>query len=198
MNATLPSGRTGQIIAILLLLLLVTAVWRLVAVPVIDLYDLRSQELERQGLQAAHQKALADALPRLQATPGADAPSPMMTLAGNSDATAAATLQSSIQDMVGNAGVSLGSVEILPVGVEEGLRRIGLRVTLSGTSETVTRLLIAIEQAEPPILIDDLQIHGNVVPVPGNGAQALEANPKLDTSFAVYGFRQDQQTEQKP
>jgi hypothetical protein len=144
-------------------------------------------------MQAAHLKALADALPRLKASLGAASPSSAMTFAGSTDSVAAATLQGAIQDMVKGTGASLGSVEIVPPSSAEGLHRIGLRVALSGSSETVTRLLVAIEQAEPPMLVDDLQISGKVAATeavpPDRDAQS---EPRLDAGFAIYAFRQDQ------
>jgi hypothetical protein len=197
MNATLPTGRTGQIIAVLLLVLAMAMVWRLLASPLIDLYDGRRLELEQRAMQSAHLKALADTLPRLKATPGVDGPAPTVTLTGASDAVAAAVLQGTIQDMVRSVGASLGSVEILPAEAAGELRRIGLKVTLSGAPETVTRLLLAIEQAEPPMLLDELQIHGNAMMVPGLAPQPGGAL-RLDTSFAVYGFRRDSAEGRRP
>jgi hypothetical protein len=151
-------------------------------------------------MQAAHLKALADALPRLKESLGADFPAPAMTLDGATDSVAAASLQGALQDMVKNAGASLGSVEIMPVEAAEGLRRIGLKVTLSGSLVTVTRLLSAIDHAEPPILVDELQIHGNMtrVPIPGNGPLPVADDPRLDVSFAAYGFRQNQAERERP
>ncbi len=192
-TALLPSGRTGQAIAVLLLLLLVSAVWRLLAAPLVDLYEVRRLDLENRAMQAAHLKALADALPRLRASAGAASPSSAMTFAGPTDSVAAATLQGAVQDLVKGAGASLGSVEIVPPGATEGLHRIGLRVVLSGSSETVTRLLLAIAQAEPPMLVDDLQISGKAA---GPDAAVLgrdaQSEPRLDAGFAIYAFRQDQ------
>ena len=132
MSASLPSGRTGQLIAVLLVLLCVAAFWRLLAVPMLDLYGERRLDLDRRALEAQHLKMLADRLPRLKASPGLDGPLPVVTLAGGSDAVAAAALQGSVQEMVRHVGASLGSVEILPAEATQGLRRIGLKVTLSG------------------------------------------------------------------
>lgn len=188
MKSSLPTGRSGQVIAILLVLLSVSAVWRLLAVPLIDLYDARRDDLDHRALQAVHLKALADALPRLKSSLETDAPAPVMTLEGTTDSIAAASLQGSIQDMVRGVGGSLASVEIVPPEMAEDLRRIGLKVTLTGSSQTIPRLLAAIEQAQPPMLIDELQIHGD-----GNSEPGLKTSPdKLDTSFTVYAFRRMQ------
>jgi hypothetical protein len=69
------------------------------------------------------------------------------------------------------------------------LRRIGLKVTLSGGMETVVGCLAAIGQAQPPILVDDLQLHGNLLPVPGALSAASGKDLRLDASFAVFGYR---------
>jgi hypothetical protein len=195
MNTTLPSGRTGQVIAVLLLLLVLSTVWRLLAAPMIDFYDVRRLDIEQRSMQAAHLKALADALPSLRATPGTDTPLPVMTLSGATDSVAAASLQGAIQEMVRSVGANLGSVEIVPSEMAEGLRRIGLKVTLSGSAETIARLLMAIEQAEPPILVDELQIHGNAMALPGTGPRS---DPRLDANFVVYAFRRDPLDGQSP
>jgi len=193
MTMTLPSGRSGQIISVLLLILLVTAAWRLLAMPLIDFYDARRQDLEDRAMQAAHLTALADALPRLKESLNESDPAPVMTVTGATDSVAAASLQGAVQDMVNDAGASLGSIEIMPSSESaEGLRRIGLKVTLSGDLKTITRLLAAIDHAVPPTLIDELQIHGNAVRGASNGAEPPVDAQRLDVSFAVYGFRLDQ------
>jgi hypothetical protein len=194
----LPTGRAGQRTAVLLLLLGLVAGWRLVAEPLVELYAARHAELEQKALLAAHLEAMAAELPRLKALPAMQGPPPAVTLIGATDAMAAATLQGSVQDMAAVVGGSLGSVEILPAEPVGGLRRIGLKVSLTGSPETIVALLAAIEESTPPMLIDELQIHGNVLPIAVNapGAQALP--PMLNTSFAVYGYRLDQPEGRRP
>lgn len=194
MKRSLPTGRSGQTIAVLLVLLTAGIVWRLLATPLIDLYDARRDDLDHRALQAVHLQALADSLPRLKISLGADAPPPVMTLEGATDSIAAASLQGSLQDMGKAVGANLGSVEIVPPEMAEGLRRIGLKVTLTGSSQTVMRLLAAIEQAEPPILVDELQIHGNGLTEPGQKTPS----DKLETSFTVYAFRRTQAEGRRP
>jgi hypothetical protein len=189
MRADLPTGRSGQLLAVLLLLLVVVGVWRLVVHPLVDFYDARQAELDRKTLLVTRLEALADALPGLKGDPALALPPPVLTLSGATDAVAAATLQGAVQDMVTAAGGTLGSVEILPAETVGGLRRIGLRITLSGGLETVVGCLAAIGQAQPPILVDDLQMHGNLLPVPGAMSAGSGKDLRLDASFTVFGYR---------
>lgn len=188
MNRSLPTGRAGQTIAVLLVLLLITAIWRVLAAPLVDLYGMRRDDLDRRTMRADHLQSLAEALPRLKSRAGTDGRAPVLTLEGATDSIAAAALQTALQDMIRNAGVTLGSVEIVPAETVQSLKRVGLKVTLTGTTTMVVRLLAAIEQAQPPMLIDDLQIHGQVIAQPG----AATGQDKLDASFTVFAFRRAQ------
>lgn len=190
MTTSLPTGRSGQIIAVLLVLLAVVAGWRLVLDPLVDLFDARQAELEHRAAMAARLETLATQLPALKARAGAVGPVHAVTMEGASDAITAANLQGIIQDMVSGAGATLGSVEILPTDAAGTLRRIGIRASVSGDVAAVTRLMQAIETAEPPMVIDDVQIHAGVVP----GGE----NARLDSSFAVYAFRAGAMDERKP
>ncbi|MDR3436837.1 type II secretion system protein GspM [Telmatospirillum sp.] len=198
MTSALPTGRPGQLIAVLLLGLVLAVVWRIVASPLLDFYGTRSAELEQRALLVSHLEALAEALPRLKANPAIEAPPAVLTLEGATDSVAAATLQEMVQDMAAAAGGTLGSVENLPGEPAGGLRRIGLRVAASGGMDSVFGLLASIEQSATPVLIDDLQIHANFLPSMGTGPQAPAKDLRLDASFAVYGYRLDHPEGRRP
>ena len=48
------------------------------------------------------------------------------------------------------------------------------------------------------MLLDDLQIYGNAILMPGNAPQPGAGALRLDASFALYGFRQDQADGRRP
>ena len=106
-----------------------------------------------------------------------------ITLEGASDAIAAATLQSRIEELAASVGATIGSTESLPAEARSGFRRIGLRYVLSGPYETLVRFLAKLETATPPLVIDNLHIHG-VLRRPGTPAAA-----GLDAGLDVYGYR---------
>ena len=100
-------------------------------------------------------------------------------------AIAAAALQSRIEGLAASVGATIGSTESLPSEARSGYRRIGLRYVLSGTYETLVKFLAKLEAATPPLVIDNLHIHG-VLRRPGPGAPAATA---LDAGLDVYGYR---------
>ena len=110
-------------------------------------------------------------------------PPPSLVLEGPSDAVAAATLQNRVQDMAGLAGTTLVSVENLPVeAVGTAYHRIGLKISLNASWPVLIALLKSVEQATPPMLLDDVQIHGSPLPM-------LNQNRGLEANFTIYGLR---------
>jgi hypothetical protein len=107
-------------------------------------------------------------------------------LEGASDAIASATLQTRIEELAASVGATIGSTESLPAEVRGGYRRIGLRYALSGPYETLVKLLAKLETATPPLVIDNLAVHG-VLRRPGTAAVST-----LDAGLDVYGFRSNE------
>jgi len=106
-----------------------------------------------------------------------------VTLAGASDALAAATLQSRLEELAATAGVAIASTESLPAETAGDYRRIGLRMAISGGYDGIVRLLSAIDAATPPLAVDSLQIHGNA------RVASSRETAQLDAAYIVYGFR---------
>jgi general secretion pathway protein M len=84
--------------------------------------------------------------------------------------------------------VTIASTENLPVETRGGYRRIGLRFTLSGPYETLLKLIAKLEAATPPLVVENLHIHG-VLRRPG--APSASA---LDAGLDVFGFRDNDKT----
>lgn len=184
MGNSLPTGARGRLLAVGVMLIGAAVLWIVVAAPISRWnVDLADQRAAREAL-AQRMGALSESLPNLErqmamATP-ADLPA-RSTIDGATDALAAATLQELVQNMGRKAGVTLRSVEALPVEQVGQYRRIGLRVALDGNWPTLIHLLQAIEQASPRMLVDDLQLQ--------RGALLVGADATLGTTLAVFGFR---------
>ena len=134
-------------------------------------------------------KAAADELPGLRARVAelrASAGTRKVTLEGASDAIASATLQTRIEELAASVGATIGSTESLQAEVRGGYHRIGLRYALSGPYETLLKLLAKLEAATPPLVIDNLSIHG-ALRRPGTAAVST-----LDAGLDVYGFRSNE------
>jgi hypothetical protein len=182
----LPTGRQGRLLALSLLLVTLGGAYLLVVSPLLDLYEERATLLEDRRLLLPRLRATADELPALSDRGEqlrAAAGNRKITLEGASDAIAAATLQSRIEELATSVGATIGSTESLPVEARSGYRRIGLRYVLSGQYETLVKFLAKLESATPPLVIDNLHIHG-VLRRPGTPAAS-----GLDAGLDVYAYR---------
>jgi general secretion pathway protein M len=189
--AFMTTGYQGRLLALLLLLVVLGGVYLVVAVPLLDLYAGRAAVLENRRMLVPRLKAAADELPELRAQVAdlrATAGARKVTLEGSSDAIASANLQSHIEELAASVGVTIGSTESLPVEVRGGYRAIGLRYTLSGPYETLVKFLAKLEAATPPLVIENLHIHG-VLRRPGTPAAGA-----LDAGLDVFGLRNNDKT----
>jgi len=182
----MPTGRRGQLLALSLLLVALGGVYLLIVSPLLGLYAERAAVLENRRMLVPRLRAAADELPSLRARVEqlrAAAGTRKITLEGASDAIASATLQRRIEEVASSAGATIGSTESLPAEARSGYRRIGLRYVLSGSYETLVKFLAKLESATPPLVIDNLHIHG-VLRRPGTPAAA-----GLDAGLDVYAYR---------
>jgi general secretion pathway protein M len=158
--------------------------------PVADLYWERQAAFEDRLALLPRLAAAANELPSLRARVAelrAAANLRKVTLEGASDAIASADLESRIDALASSVGATIGSTEALPSETRGAYRRIGLRLALSGSYETLIKLIARIEAATPPLIVDNLQIHG-VLRRPGL-PQGGEDNAALDAGLDVFGFR---------
>jgi general secretion pathway protein M len=182
----LPTGRRGRLLALSLLLVVLAGVYFVVAAPLLALYTERAALLEDRRMLLPRLRAVGDEVPALRARAEqlrATAGTRKITLEGASDAIAAATLQSRIEELAASVGATIGSTESLPAEARSGYRRIGLRYVLSGSYETLVKFLAKLETATPPLVIDNLHIHG-ALRRPGTPAAA-----GLDAGLDVYAYR---------
>jgi general secretion pathway protein M len=132
-------------------------------------------------------EASAAALPQLQARLAelkAGASARDIALDGNSDAVAAANLQSRLEKLASSTGAAIGSSEAIPAESRGAFRRIGLRLAINGPYAAIVNLLGAIDNSTPPLVSSNLQIHAMVRPMAGD-----PGNARLDAAVEVYGFR---------
>jgi general secretion pathway protein M len=187
----MPTGRRGQLLALSLLFVALGGVYFVAVSPLLGLYAERADVLENRRMLVPRLRAAADELPALRTRVEqlrTAAGTRKITLDGASDAIAAATLQSRIEELATSAGATIGSTESLPAEARPGYRRIGLRYVLSGSYETLVKFLAKLESATPPLVIDNVHIHG-VLRRPGTPAAS-----GLDAGLDVYAYRDGEKT----
>lgn len=178
-----------------LLLLVLGSLYFLAVAPLVEFYQQRAATLEDGRMLLPRLQGVAAGLPALRALVGeqrAAARTRKVTLDGASDAIASANLESRIDGFASAVGATIGSTESLPAETHDGYRRIGLRIALNGPYETLVRLLAKIEEAAPPLVVDNLQVHG-VLRRPGL-PQSGVGDIGLDAGIDVYGFRSADKT----
>ena len=181
--ATLPTGRTGQLLALAILCLVLGGVYLLLVSPILDLYSQREATLADRRMLAPRLSVAAAELPELRARLAELQASATTALDGASDAIAAANLQSRIEELAKSAGVTISSTEGLAGENRGAYRRVGLRLAISGEYEAIIKLLAAIETAAPPLVLSNVQFHGVLRPT------AQSQTSRLDAGVEVYGFR---------
>lgn len=186
----MPTGRQGRLLALGLVLIVLVGAYFVLVAPVVDFYAERQASLANRRAILPRLVAAADELPALRARVAqlrAAANLRKVTLEGASDAIASADLESRIDALASSVGAVIGSTEALPAEARGAYRRIGLRLALSGSYETLVKLIARIEAATPPLIVDNLQIHG-VLRRPGLPQDAA-GDAQLDAGLDVFGFR---------
>ncbi len=182
---TLPNGRLGQALALTLTLLAAILLWMTTASPLIGWYQTRAAQLAQQQVLAAHMAVLSQEIPALRkavSAAGLQAAGEQVLFPGATDAIAGANLQTALQNLATQAGTSLDSAELLPAQPEDGLRRIGLQVSVTATYPVLVALLQAIGQARPRMIVGELSIVNQAQP-------AADVALPMQANFTVTGFR---------
>lgn len=104
----------------------------------------------------------------------------------SSDAQAQAAVQASAQRVFSRAGATVRSVQTLDVVQEGPVRRVAVRIAVTGTSNQINRALEAISDARPVLMISTggIQTMGDARrPVSGETLA-----PNLQATFDIYAF----------
>ncbi len=176
----LPTGRRGQVYAVAGLAAVLLLLWQGLIAPLAGWYAARSDAIMQKRELAAHLQTLVAQLPVLEARAEHAAGQPR-DASGATDARAGADLQQQIEAMAAQAGAHLASVEFLQPEAADGYKRIALRISLTGRYPVLIGLLAAIEQAAPPLFVDDLQLRATG----GEGDPA----PNAELTFVAITLR---------
>ncbi len=185
MKHSLPTGRTGRLLALGLTSLALAVLWLGIVMPLIDWHSDRAEALAHQEVLTQRMEALAAALPSLQEQAKAveaGGAGEAALLDGDNDSMASASLQERLQGMFMQAGVQLNSVETLPGDDAGAYRRIGLRISFNASWPVLMTVLKEMHVATPSLLVDELQLTPalhRISTAPGS----------FDVACAIFAFR---------
>lgn len=186
MTLSLPDGWTGRLLALAILAGLLGSGYLLVAAPLRDLYGARQALLQDRRAMAARMEAASRQVPALRARLAqiqAVANSKGFAIDGSDDAIASANLQGQVEKLAGTLGVALASTEALPAEDRGGLRVIRLHIAVSSDYENLLQLFGKLEDSQPPLTIENLQIRTILRPA------GMPGTAKLDAGFDISAFR---------
>jgi hypothetical protein len=183
---SLPTGIAGRALALVILSAAIGLTYVAIIAPLLGTYQQRAATLSDRRSLMPRIALLAEEVPALRArlaelkTAGTARGA---TLEGASDALASANLQSHLEQLAAANDVAIASTEAIAAEDRGQYRRIGLRLVVNGKYTAVVKLLGAIEESRPPLVLGNLQIHGLV-----RGVE-IRADFPIDTRFEVYGLR---------
>lgn len=180
---TLPQGRAGSLLAVLMLLALISAIGFGAVLPLVDWHAGHAADLETQHALLRRMRALSQSLPTLEQAAASQGSGLAPTLLqGNGDAVAAANLQAAVQEMATAAEVRITSIETLAADPRGAYRAIRLRLAATAPWPALLDLLSALDGAEPRMLLDELALRA-VPTLQRTGEVPIDAN------FVVTAFR---------
>jgi general secretion pathway protein M len=174
--------------ALALLAFVIGTLYLLVAAPVIEEYR-TTERTSRDALEQLaryeniaktnpNRKAELELLASRQSRSG-------LYLAGDTDALAAAGLQEDVGAKIEKNGGKLRSIQILPVKTDGDFKRVTVRVQLTATLGSFTRILYALESGKPYVFIDNLDVKNRRA---RQVKKALQEDPELVIRFDLYGY----------
>lgn len=177
-------------LAALLLLVGVLAVAYIWAIqPVIDAYAEADHAIEeaRDLLSRFEGRGMArDALKNQAESLGRDTTSAAYYLTGQTDALAAADLQSRVQSLIESVGGHVASLQSLPGQDEQGFRRVTIRLQMRTTIGPLMQILHSLETGTPLLFVDNLDIQGR--PALADDNEDAKTEPVLTVGLDVYGY----------
>lgn len=180
--------RSRQTLAVSLLFGAVVAVaalvWALLSAFVFDL-DARASAVQT---RVTSMNEMAGSVTQLRAAWARLERDPRLSVdmyAAVSDAQASAAVQSAVQRVFSRAGATVRSVQTLDVVQEGPVRRVGVRLAVTGTSNQINRALEAIGLSRPILTVD-----GGSIQTMGDSRRAVDdpRTPELQATFDIYAY----------
>jgi general secretion pathway protein M len=182
------SPAVSRLLAVILLVVAVGAVWVLAVEPVTARYEAyersiaQSQELLARHLRiAAARDELESQLLELQRAHAASG----RFLEGGSIELVAAEVQNKVKTLIDAHGASLKSMQALAPEEAGGFRKVTVRVNMTGDTQALQKIIYAVETANPYLFLDNIDVRSRR-PRARRGQAASESD--LQIRFDVSGY----------
>nr|WP_269461518.1 type II secretion system protein GspM [Methylocaldum marinum] len=110
-------------------------------------------------------------------------------IARDTGALASAELQSTVKEIVSQAGGELTSTQVIPERKEENFTRIAVKIRVNGSTDVLRDVLHSIETSKPVLFVENLNIRP--IRMPRNPIlKQSQPIDKLSVDFDVVGYMQ--------
>lgn len=191
------SPRLRRLVAISILLLVIALVYHLGVRPIVAAHRQYDEQLtELSDLLTEFRRATAN-LTELRETLDTLQRQPALRtsyLSGGSEALVAAQLQNMVKQTIERAGGVLESTQIMAAEAGGPVRRIAVKIRMSGSIDSLFVALYELESKEPYLFVDQLDI--SAAPArrrPSKGAAKNSVQTRLRASFEVFGYMRNVQ-----
>ncbi len=179
--------------AISLVVALVLAVYLLTIDPLVSAYRDLDDDIARTNENLRRYEQIARSYPALREQYESLAQRQSRSgvyLSGDTDALAAAELQSDVSATIQKHEGKLRSVQILPVTSDGEFKRVSVRVQLTATLSALTRILYTLESRRPFVFIDNLDIKNRRARRARrrNQEEQTPSEPELVIRFDLFGY----------
>ncbi len=178
-------------LAVALLVAAVALIATGMVLPAVERFEAIADGVSDTTAALARFSAVAARLPRLEAEDAALKKAFAAQdgfLKATNDSLIAAELQNRIKSAVERNGGQLKSTQILPTRDENGVRKIGARVEITGNADAISRIWYEMETGAPFLFIDSFDIEGRQVPRRDRAGPPVIA---LQTRFEVAAYARE-------
>jgi general secretion pathway protein M len=186
----LPTGATGRLLALALLLLPLALLVRFAFMPAWQAYQDQGEQIARASAQLQDYQRLAGQLPALREQLAAlreqQVLTPYLIDAPNS-ALAAAGVQQRLQTLADAHGGRVLSTRVMRGSPDGPFERVAVSARLQVSLEGLQSMLYELETGEPYLFVDDLSVMSR--PVRRGRQTVAGGSGPLETRLTLYGLR---------
>lgn len=178
--------------ALMLAAAAVGGLWLVLLQPLIDSFLQHRQSIRQSQVALAKYQELnasrAQLDPNLQQLQTEQENEDDRLLSGSGPQLAGANLQNRLKGLIEENRGRLSSMQMLPVGEEEGFQRISLAISMGATIQSLQPILYAIEYQRPYLFIENLELRSNSGTFEVQDAEGQIGSDEIQVQMEVYGY----------
>lgn len=178
------SAPARRFLAVAILIAVLIGVWSICVWPAFHYVSGRLSEIETLAFERQHLWEVEGRRATLSQTEAAlrnQLAAQVAVWSGPSSAIIAANIQNILRQAVSVGDGQVRSASVIGEEADNGLRKMSMRFQVEGSLGTLQHLLLAIEQTQPSLFVDDLSVAAPTW-------QSSQQKPSLNVNISVSGY----------